>query len=125
MMFTENVLHYVRSAEKLLQEAREEIERGDFRQASEKVWGACALAVKAYALARDGLGLKSHRDLWVYKDKIADELGDWVRIVFMLAFSVYVYFYEDLATRRDVEDTLGEVERFVREVSRRIFEVYR
>ena len=43
---------YLEGAEELLEQAREELEKGDLRQASEKIWGACALAVKAHALTR-------------------------------------------------------------------------
>jgi len=40
---------YVEVAEDLLRQAREELEGGNVRQAAEKVWGAVALTVKAYA----------------------------------------------------------------------------
>lgn len=33
----------------LLEEAREELGKGNVRQAAEKLWGAAALAVKAHA----------------------------------------------------------------------------
>jgi len=73
---------YIRGAEELIEQAREEFMKGDLRQASEKIWSACALAIKAHALARRGMKLESHRDLWMYKNEIAKELGDWVRITF-------------------------------------------
>ncbi|RLE60461.1 MAG: hypothetical protein DRN53_06175, partial [Thermoprotei archaeon] len=40
----------------------------------------------------------------MYKNEIAKEIGDWVRIVFKLADSMHKNFYENLATREDVED---------------------
>lgn len=104
---------YLEGAEELLEQAREELEKGDLRQASEKIWGACALAVKAHALTRRGVKLESHRDLWMYKNEVARELGEWIRVVFRQADSMHRNFYENLATREDVEDVLKEVGKLV------------
>ena len=109
---------YVEAALSLIEQAREELKKGDLSQASEKIWGAAALAIKAHALARKGLVLESHRDLWVYKNEVARELGDWVRAVFRQADSMHRNFYEGVATREDVEDSLREVERLVRAIRR-------
>lgn len=104
---------YLEGAEELLEQARKELEKGDLRQASEKIWGACALAVKAHALTRRGVKLESHRDLWMYKNEVARELGGWIRVVFRQADSMHRNFYENLATREDVEDVLKEVGKLV------------
>ena len=50
--------------------------------------GLIALAIKAHAIARKGLRLESHRDLWVYKNEVARELGDRIRSVFRQADSM-------------------------------------
>jgi len=113
---------YLKGAQQLIEQAEEEIKKENLRQASEKVWGACALAVKAHALARKGARLESYRDLWVYKNEIAKEIGDWVRIVFKLADSMHKNFYENLATREDVEDVLKEVKKLVKSITRSIKE---
>jgi len=113
----ERVREYIEAARGLLAQAREELEKGDLRQASEKIWGACALAIKAHALAKKSVKLESHRDLWVYKNEVARELGDWVRAAFLKADSMHKNFYEGLATREDVEDSLKEVEKLVSAVS--------
>jgi phosphate uptake regulator len=47
---------------------------------------------------------------------VARELGDWVRAVFRQADSMHKNFYENLATREDVEDALREVEKLVKAV---------
>ena len=104
---------YLEGAEELVKEAQRELEEGDLRQASKKIWGACALAIKAHALAKRGMRLEFHRDLWEYKNEIARELGEWVRAVFRQADSMHKNFYEDVATREDVEDTLRDVEKLV------------
>ncbi len=93
----ETALKYVESARGLVNQAREELERNNLRKASEKVWGACALAIKAHALVKKKERIESCRDLWIYKNEVAKELGDWVRIVFKLADSVHRNFYENLA----------------------------
>ncbi len=109
---------YVEAARELLEEAREELERrSDIRQASEKLWGATALAIKAYALWREGRRLRSHGELWEYKDKIAAELGEWVRDVWNAANSMHVCFYEGWCTWEDVEKAYGKVERLVEAVA--------
>jgi len=97
---------YIEAARGLVARAREELGKGDLRQADEKIWGACDLAIKAHALARRGLKLESHRDVWLYKNEVVKELGDWVRTVFLKADSMHRNFYEGLATREDVEDSL-------------------
>ena len=61
----------------------------------------------------EGLRLESHADLWAYKNEVAEELGSWVRTAFKLADSMQKNYCENLATREDVEDALGEVSRLV------------
>jgi len=58
----------------------------------------------------------------VYKNEIAKEIGDWIRIVFKLADSMHKNFYENLATREDVEDVLKEVKKLVKSITRSIKE---
>jgi len=116
----ERVREYIEAARSLIAQARGELERGDLRQASEKIWGACALAIKAHALARKGLGLESHEELWLYKNEVARELGDWVRTAFLKADSMHKNSYEGLATREDVEDSLREVEKLVSAISEHV-----
>jgi len=111
---------YIEAARELLAQAKAELEKGDLRQASEKIWGACALAIKAHALARKGLRLESHKELWLYKNEVAKELGDWVRTAFLGADSMHKNFYEGLATREDVEDSLREVEKLVSAISEHV-----
>ncbi len=116
----ERALDYIEAASLLLGQARGELSRGDHRQAAEKIWGAVALAVKAYAAWRDGRRLTSHRELWEYKDVVARELGEWIGRVFREASSLHTCFYEGWCTRRDVETVLAEAEKLVEEIRARI-----
>jgi len=43
---------YLEEAKRFLERAKEELKKGDIRQATEKVWGAAALAIKAHASAK-------------------------------------------------------------------------
>jgi hypothetical protein len=43
---------YLEGAMELLERAQAELRRGELRQASKKIWGACALAIKAHSLAK-------------------------------------------------------------------------
>ena len=45
---------YLSTAMELLKQAREELEKDNLRQASEKIWSACTLTIKAHALAKKG-----------------------------------------------------------------------
>ena len=59
----DKVLEYIEAAEGLLEEAMEELRKGDTRQAAKKLWGAAALTVKAYAYLKEGRRLASHGEL--------------------------------------------------------------
>ena len=111
---------YIEGARQLLEQAREELGRGDVRQAAEKLWGAAALAVKAYASWREGRRLTSHGELWEYSKKLINELGEWVRDAWANASDMHTCFYEDWCSEEDVRDALKRIERLVNEITRRI-----
>ncbi len=113
---------YIESAKELLEEAEEELAKNDIRQAAEKIWGATALAIKAYAYWRDKRRLSNHKELWEYKDIVAEELGEWVRAVFQRASSLHICFYEGWCTRKDVEDIRDIVRKLVKSISEKIIE---
>ncbi|MGK0549459.1 MAG: PaREP1 family protein [Pyrobaculum sp.] len=111
---------YVEASKSLLEEARGELEKGDVRQAAEKLWGAAALAIKAYAAWREGKRLASHGELWRYKDVVAAELGEWVRDAWNAGNAMHTCFYEGWCTKEDVEDSLKKIERLINEVASKI-----
>ena len=114
----ERATAYLEAAISLLSGAREALAKGELRQASEKIWGAAALAVKAHALAREGKRLTSHGELWEHKEHVVAELGTWVRDAWAHASSMHVNFYEGWATAADVREALEQVEKLVRAVSK-------
>jgi len=113
-------VEYIEAAEELLKEAQGELARDNVRQAAEKVWGAAALAVKAYAWWREGKRLTSHGELWEYMRVMVKEIGPWVRDAWMYGSGMHVCFYEDWCAQEDVEASMEHVEKLVREVAARI-----
>ncbi len=116
----DRAVEYVEAAEELLREAREELEKGNVRQAAEKLWGAAALAVKAYAYWREGRRLSSHGELWEYKRIMARELGGWVHDAWMNAAGMHVCFYEGWCAEEDVRDAMERIRRLVEGVAERV-----
>ncbi len=113
-------LEYIEAALDLLEQAREELEKGDLRQAAEKLWGAAALAIRAYAYWREGRMLVRHGELWRYKDVLVSEVGEWVYDAWMTANSMHTCFYEGWCTEGDVERACTRIEKLVKEVSVRV-----
>ena len=111
---------YIAIASSLLVEAEEELEKGNVRQAAEKVWGAAELAVKAYAFWREGKELTSHGELWEYRRRLEAELGDWVYDAWMAANGMHTCSYENWCDKGDVEKALRAVGKLVEEVKQRI-----
>jgi len=89
-------------------------------QTSEKVWGAAALAVKAYAEWRKAKRLTSHGELWECKRRMEKELGEWVSDAWAQATTMHVCFYEGWCSKEDVEEAIKRIERLTDEVKRRI-----
>ena len=92
----------------------------EYIEAAEKLWGAAALAVKAYASWRDGKRLSSHSELWMYKNRLKHELGEWVHDAWMSANGMHTCFYEGWCSEEDVRDSLKRIEKLVQEVKARI-----
>ncbi len=117
---SERVREYIEVSKSLLEQAREELRKGDVRQAAEKLWGATALAVKAYAEWKDNRRLVSHRELWEYSKLLMDELGEWVYDAWMAAAGMHVCFYEGWCLREHVKEAVKRIEELVVEVEKRI-----
>ncbi|MEB3778864.1 MAG: PaREP1 family protein [Desulfurococcales archaeon] len=119
----ERAMEYIESSRDLLEQLREELKRGNVRQAAEKAWGAAALAVKAYAEWREAKRLASHGELWEYKRRLEKDLGGWVSDAWAQATAMHLCFYERWCNREDVEEAAKRIERLVDEVRKRILKV--
>ncbi len=54
----------------------------------------------------------------MYKNEIAREIRDWVRIAFKPANTMHQNLHENNATGEDVEDVLGEAEKLVNTIKK-------
>lgn len=108
---------YIETARNLLREASQELESDNIRQASEKVWGAMALALKAFAYWKEGKRLSSHAELWKYSKVLAEEFGEWALVTFQQASSMHICFYEGWCTRKHAELALKAVRKLVEKIA--------
>lgn len=110
---------YWEASEDLIRQARDELVKGDLRQAGEKAWGAVALALKSLAYKRKSLRLSSHGELWEFMGKLLEETGDEeLGRLWRSVSSMHVNFYEGWATRKHVEGAIKDAESFMEKVKK-------
>ncbi len=99
-----------------LAQASEELDRHDFRQASEKGWGAASQIIKAMAADR-GWEHGRHRSLYQAVRKLISETQDQeIRRLFAVAGELHSNFYEDFLDASDIEDHLRDVALLIEKV---------
>lgn len=100
---------YIKASQELIQQARDEFAQGDFRQASEKAWGAAALGVKALAEERHW-NHDSHGLLFDVIGQVSDEgRGRRVRAGFRAAHELHTNFYENWLEDYEVAESIATV----------------
>jgi hypothetical protein len=105
------VEQYRELSEKYLAEAKELLSAGDLVQASEKLWGASALAVKGEA-AKRGLQLEKHGALWGFVDRLSIERGDEELFKFFgEANALHRNFYEGEMAHKAIEVIARDIEK--------------
>jgi hypothetical protein len=88
------------------------IKKGDYIQASEKLWGAASQAVKAVAAKRN-LELRSHGDLNNFVANIRREAKEpEIRRLWQIAISLHQNFYEAWLPEETVKESLEDIKRF-------------
>ncbi|MDT7863112.1 MAG: PaREP1 family protein [Vulcanisaeta sp.] len=118
---TERMELYVRLSEKYLRDAEEFLAKGDYVQASEKLWGAASFMVKAVAASR-GVLISSHGELFSYVRSLGEEEGNpELRRLFSVASTLHQNFYENWLSgdvvkdyAEDVKQLIGELRKLVR-----------
>ena len=109
---------YTQQSRQFLTQAKEELDKGDLVQASEKLWGASAQIVKAVAQRR-GWRHGSDRNLFEVVNWIAEETGDRsLRIAFQVVWGQHYNFYETGYPREFVENGIALGEEFVGKLER-------
>ena len=105
---------YWEMAEEYLSQADKELQSGNLKQASEKIWGAAALAVKAVAYSREGIRLRSHGELWEYIDRLIQETGqEDLGTLWRTATAMHVNFYENWAPKGEIQRSLKSIEKLL------------
>lgn len=109
----ELVEHYQSLSDKYFREGREFLNKGDLLQASEKLWGAAALAVKSVA-AKEGKKLEKHGGLWGFVENLSsDRKDDDLVELFHIANSLHRNFYENQMGKRSIEVAVRGIEKFM------------
>jgi HEPN domain-containing protein len=100
---------HLKLLEKYMNEAEDFLKKGDYVQASEKVWKAAAQAVKALA-AKDGREIRSHRELNEEVSRISRETGDdEIRALWQSATALHQNFYENRLPPDMVEGNIRDL----------------
>ena len=102
-------LSYREQAHKFWQQAQDELEKGDLRQASEKGWGAAAQMVKAVA-EHQGLEHRAHKDLFTVVSGLDNRQ---LHTNFGLAGYLHTNFYEGWLDQTLVREYLDAVGVFI------------
>lgn len=109
---------YRRLNGKYLREAEELLEKKDYPQASEKLWGAAAEIVKAVAASR-GVELGTHASLWSFTEKLHKEHPELnLMHEFSYAGNLHTNFYENWLSPGYVQEGLEVVKGFVEKLRR-------
>jgi uncharacterized protein (UPF0332 family) len=103
---------YEEISQRLLVQGEEELDRNDVLQASEKVWGATAHAIKAVSQAR-GWNHRYHNHLREAVGYIATERGDKrLRSRFALLNDLHENYYEHQIYKDEVQEAINEAKVF-------------
>jgi hypothetical protein len=110
------VKDYILQSDKFLLQGEGELEKGDFRQAGEKFWGAAAQIVKAFA---EDKGYRHDGHAWLFEvaDKISMELEDeGLKEKFCLAGMLHTNFYEGWLTEGEIKRCALQTKEFVKKI---------
>ena len=108
---------YEEISRRLLEQAQEELDKGDILQASDKVWGATAHAVKAVCQRMDW-NHHAHNHLRAAASYISSELGRGdLRLAFGYLESLHTNYYEHQWEVGDVRTGIDNAAFFIRELS--------
>lgn len=105
---------YLRLNLKYLKEAEKLLEKKDYSQASEKLWGAFVEAVKAVAVEQ-GISLGTHRSIAEFISKLHRERPEWnLMNAFKHAESLHVNFYENHLSEDHIIESKKVLEESIR-----------
>ena len=100
----------VQISERMIQQARDELERGDRLQATEKVWGALAQMLKAHGQQRGWLNLGGHRTVGHIARQLTDEYDDRrILTAYVGADNGHRNFYDNEMSPPEIEGIIAVV----------------
>ncbi len=100
----------VQISRRLMEQARDELERGDRLQATEKVWGALAQMLKAHGQQRGWLNLGSHRTVGHIARQLHLEYDDIdVASAYVAADNGHRNFYDNEMSPPEIADIITVV----------------
>jgi uncharacterized protein (UPF0332 family) len=103
---------YLTLHQKYLNDADELLKKGDYVQASEKLWGCTATLAKAIAATRKKQ-IKSHDGITFFLTTISNELKDKsILTVILIANGLHQNFYEDTLTPEAVKQGNKVIKQF-------------
>ncbi len=106
------------TSRRFIEQAEDELHRGDSLQASEKAWGAVAHALKSIA-EREGWRHNNHSDLFRAADNIVERTGDQeIRTLFSVANSLHQNFYEGWFSDDFIASNIEDVNRLLDKLER-------
>lgn len=116
MLEPESSEKYAAMSQRYIEQADEEFEKGDLGQASNKAWGAAALALKSIA-ERRGWRHNKHGLLYDISGQMADELAlPHLRARFRSANAMHQNYYEDWMAVDEVRDGIEDAKTYLREL---------
>ena len=116
MLEPESSIKYTEMSQRYIRQAEEEFQKGDLTQASEKAWGAVALAVKSIATRRGWLHNR-HDLLYAISSQIADELSrPGLGNLFRSANQLHVNFYEERMDESHVRGAIDDAKSYLQEL---------
>jgi hypothetical protein len=107
-------------SEKYLKDADELLAKKDYIQASEKLWGAATLMVKAVAASR-GITILSQGELFSFVRKLGEkENKPELRRLFSVANTLHQNFYENWLNEDVIKEYSEDVKQFIAELKKLI-----
>jgi len=111
------LLEYLNTRDKYLSNALKLVREGEFRKASELLWGAVALQIKLLALVKKNIRLATHKELRRFMRELVKELGDpELYKTFHLVEKLHTNFYDEILDPEDFKLYLEEALKLIRKL---------
>jgi uncharacterized protein (UPF0332 family) len=105
--------NYLESSNKYLNDSESLLKKGDYAQASEKIWGSVVTILKAIAETK-GRRLTTHQGVNYFFSDIAKELKDkTVHDMAVKANALHQNFYENSLHPDSVKKNIKDLKRFI------------